>query len=875
MGWFRRRPERDFRAEIESHLALEAEELARTGIAPADVQSAAARAFGNVGQAEERFYESQRLQWLDRLVRHVRFGVRALRLRPGFTVAAVLTLGFGIGINTAIFTLFYAVVHRPFPVYQADRVVNIYQEFHGRFSREVRGMTSLVSYPEFLDYAERRGVLEGLAVYSDDEMAWSETPSGKVRAELVSCGYFTTLGTRMALGRGFRPDECAYPGEAPVAVLSFSTWATTFGADSALVGRRVLINKQPLTVVGVAEKNFAGLGYQSTELWMPVTMHPVLAHGRDSILTRDASWLVMVGRLSPGATIDEARQMLSSVARERDERYPGRETHVLVSRGALLNFPEARTEGRLAAGLVFALGALVVIMACTNVMNLLLARGIARRREMGIRLALGASRNDLMQQLIVESLLLSGSGAVLGGLLSLNLPRLVRHIVPIAGLQVNLSPNLSVFLFILALSLLTALAFGLVPALQATRVDLVSAFKGNVMVQRNQVRPSRLRDTIVAVQVAGSAVILIVAGLFVRATIRQASVNPGYVTSSVVAFSLNLAQLGYDDTRNRSLYDQLRRQLLADPEVRAAALAERLPLLGRHSDQVELPRVQGSVASAHNVAINFVSGGYFDVLQIPLVQGRGFTDGEVPIHGERPSVVSVSMTKLFWPGDDPLGQRFTVGGESYVVTGVAANARNVSLADDQEPFAYLSVSTESSPDLRIVVRTAGETSGIERAMTTWARKLDGSLVVEAERLADRLELERKPARLTALVAGALGILALMLALVGISGVVGYGIVQRRREIAVRLALGSSQRRVTGLVIRQGARLAAIGAVAGLILAAGVSQLLRTILFGISPLDPLTYAATGGILMIAVGLAMYLPARGAAAIDPATTLRLDE
>jgi predicted permease len=878
--WKGKRSDRDFREEIESHLDLEADRQAtQRGLDPRDARYAAQRAFGNVTRAQERFYESQRWAWAERLRQHLRYAVRALRARPGFSVATIVTLAVGIGFNTAIFTAFYAVAFRDLPVRDADRLVNVYQVFGGQYGRNVHGVPSMISYPEYQAYMAaidstraHGGALTSGAVYASVDLAFDRSRTGAARGEYVSCNYFQVLGTRMTLGRGFAADECRNIGEPAVVVLSHWTWTRDLSSDSSVIGQVVRLNQIPFTVVGVAEPRFGGLTFLSSDVWLPVSMQPAVAHGGDSIVVRDWSWLTMAARLAPGGTVAAARAQLAVVARRRDALYSGRETRAFVAKGALLNFPEARAKGALAAGLIAALGALVVAMVCANIMNLLLARGIARRREMGIRLAIGASRARLIEQLLAESVLLAFIGGVLGFTLAYALPLLLPRLIPLPGLQLDLSPDGRVLAFSVIVSLVTAVAFGLVPALQTTGVDLVSATKGGMSAGKRQIRPARLRGVVVGVQVAGSALLLIIAALFIRAASRAATVDPGYATGNVVSFGFNMSQLGYSPDRMRATYDALRDRIAAVPGVESVALASPLPLLGRRSDTVEPePASAPRQASIDNVAMASVSGSYLATMQIPLIAGRAFSDAEIPqdTASDLPIVMSQSLATMLWGNNAALGKAIRMGNRRFVIIGIAADTRAVSLAATT-PFVYLPAIRDNR--LRIVARVRGSMLELERMVPRWAEELDPSLVVEGQRFSERIALELTPARLSSAVAATMGGLTMLLALVGIYGVVSYAVSQRTRDIAIRLALGATQNGVVRLMVRQGSRAVVVGLLVGIAAAVGVAQIIRGFLLGVSPLDPVAYVGMAATLLIAALAAMYAPARRAARVNPALTLR---
>ena len=867
--WRRKRSTDDFRAEIEAHLALEADDLAaQHGMSPDDAQAAARRVFGNVGAAQERFYEHGRWLWLDRWRQHVVYGVRTLRHSPAFAISVIITLGVGVGLNTAIFTAFYALTIRPLPARDPERLVNVYQQLRGTFSREVHGTPSLVSYPEYLAYANT-GAFVSATAYAELKLSVPGAASGGTRGELVTCNYFQTVGARMVLGRAFAADECARVGGEAVAVLSYDMWMRDFAADSNVVGRRVSLNAVPHTVVGVAEPRFRGLALEAARLWIPLTMQPTLAHGRDSVFLHDASWLTMVGRLAPGQSVGNARAALQVVARQRDALAPGRETQVLVASGALFNFPEVRKQGTLIIGFVLTLGALIVVIACANVMGLLLARGLQRRREVGIRLALGAGRGRLIEQLLTESALLAFAGGAVGFGMLLALPRVLARIPAVADLQVDASPDVRIFLYALAVTVFAALVFGLAPALQSTKLDLVSAFKGMTAGSGRRTRPGRLREVVIAVQVAASALLIVVATLFLRGARHAAAIDPGFTTRDVVAFSLDLPQLGYDDARARVLLDALAHRAQTVPGVQRVALAEGLPLLVDHTESIDDEDAVKTLGEHAVVHVNQVSGSYFATMGIAIVRGAAYGDTPTGSNGDGSAVVSASLARTLWGNATPLGRRIRVGGRWLQVTGVAADTRAINLGKVAEHFVYRSVDTPLY--MKILVR-GGALGASLPALQETTRSLDPTVTLQAQRIEERVALVLGPPRLAALVAGILGGLALLLGAVGVYGVVSYAASQRRREIAVRIALGATSASVVRLMCAQGGRAVIAGLIAGIVLAVAASPVLRQLLFGLAPLDPVSFGTMTSVLLLAAFAAMYGPARRAASVDPAQMLR---
>ena len=865
--------------EFSFHIEMETAENRRRGMSEPEARRAALVRFGGQQQWVEETQDAERWLWPERWAQHLRYALRAMRRQPGFSLAAILTLAVGIGFNTALFSVFYSLGFRAFDVRDGDRLVNVYHELGGGRGRHVHGFSEMISWQDFQAHgaAIRSGnsPIESAAVYASTDLTLTVDRAVAARGEYVSCEYFTTLGVRLPMGRGFTDDECARPDEPALAVLSHAAWLRHLGGDSAAIGRRVRINQTVVTVVGVAEPGFNGLTLQPTDVWVPATMQMALSRGQegDSLFAGDWSWLVMVARLAPGATIDDARAQLAVTARQRDQLFPGRQTRVVVTRGALLNFPEARDRGAMVMAAFGLLGALVVVMICANLMNLLLARGLARRREIGIRLAVGASRRRLVEQLLVEGGVLALIGGTLGFALAFLLPTLVPKLLPVP-LQLDLSPDGRVLAFTAVVSLATAIVFGLVPAWRATRVDLVSAFRGGAAGAGRDAHPSRLRGVIVAVQVAGSALLLIVAGLLVRAARHGSTIDLGYTTQGVATFELNLQMLGYSAERARTTYDALVQRLEATPGVQAVALASPLPLLGRRSGMLR-DAAAAPEAEALNPSMVTATASYFSTLQIPLVAGRAFTEAQVAgSAGEQPAVVSQSLARQLGGDASVLGRRLRMDETSVRVVGVAADAHMTQLGDATHPFIYLPAHPGRDQNLYLLVRAGASLASVERLVPQLAAALDPLIVVKMQRLSDRLALELTPARISSGVAGTMGVLTLLLALVGIYGVVSYAVAQRTRDIAVRRALGANDGSVVWLMMRHGSRSIAIGLAIGAAIAIAAAHVLRGVLLGVSPLDALSFGVAIGALLMTAGLATWIPARRASRVDPARVLRED-
>ena len=911
----RGRPDADFADEVRAHIDLETDRLVAEGMAPDEARAAAHRAFGNVGRVQERFYDARRLLWLDDVGRDLRLALRGLRRAPGFAAAALATLALGLGVNTAVFTLLYATAFRPLPVRDADRVVTVHQSLAGSFSRGVNGSPYMVSYPEYQEYRAAGPALAGLAAFAETTIPLGPAGDEHVRAQLVSCDYFRVLRVATALGRTFAPDECEREGGAPVAVVSDGFWRRALGGAPTAVGRSIVLAGRPFTVVAVAEAGFAGTTIDAAEVWVPLSMRGVIDEGRGArpeesptLATRDFSWLALVGRLAPGATPARAKAELEAAARRANERLGDRTATVSVDRGAYLTGPEAREQGSIVAIGILAVGALVVLMACANVMNLLLARAAARRREIAVRLAIGASRGRLVRQLLVESLLLALAGGALGLLIANELPRVVLAAFPGFGTRIDLSLDPRIVLYALGLTTATALVFGLAPALQATRVgpSLVLGSGSSLASSMRGLRESKLRSRLVGVQVAGSLLLLVGAALAARGVVRARTANPGYATRDILVVSVDpapgaragaaaagsasgraasgdsaarAARRAADAAHARLVLEGAERRLAALPEVESVARTAALPLVARFTTLLSVDPAAGADAGVP-VASNMVSASYFRTMGIPIVRGRAFADAEAAAD-PAPAVVSAATARL-WGGRDPLGARFRSGGRVYYVAGIAADVRSASLAELDPAFVYAPLDSDEGGHVQLVARVrapagdpravAGALARVAAAVPSALRDVDPAARATSEPLEAALARLLRPFRVTALLISALGVLAALVAVVGVYGVASYTVTRRARELAVRIALGATPAGVVRLVVRQEGGVVLVGLAAGLLLAAGAARAIRGMLFGVSAHDPLSFAGTTALVGGAALLAMWLPARRVASREPAVVLR---
>ncbi len=816
------------------------------------------------------------------LHRSLRLAARSLARRPLLTTVAALILALGIGVNSTLVALVDGLLFRPLPGLGApDGLIWVSAAWRDR--SRVGGL----SYPDYLDYRAGAGrAVTGLAVYHATPLSLGG-PSGlgtggepeRVPGQVVSGDYFAVLGVRPALGRFFLSEEDGAPGAHPVVVLGHRLWQGRFGGAPGVVGREVLINGERFTVIGVAPEGFGGteLG-AAARLWVPLAMAGTALPGaRELLADRGASWLQAVGRLAPEATVGSARAALAAVAARLEQAYPDSHRDRLVRveplRGGL--GPHQAGEVVTLAMLVTSVAGLLLLITCSNVANLLLARALARRRETGIRLALGAGRGRLVRDVLAESALLALLGGGLGLLLATWTTDLLVALLPpesFEGLAPGAAPAVLGFTF--GIVVLAAVICGVAPTLAATRTELLHALKDG---EAGGGRPSRTQRAFVVAQLALSLVLLLAAGLFLGRLRQAATAELGFDAGRVAASSFDLGLQGYGADERAALRRQLRERVEALPGVESASIATLLPLSGVMVGAAVTVDVPGGEAEEAGIAyLNSVDPAYFRTLGIPLLAGRDLTaaDGR-----QGPGVVIVSATaaRRFWPGEDPLGRRLSLdgpGGPFLEVVGVAADGRYDEATEKTPPFLYLPLAqTAFLSRTALVARTALDPAALLPALRQEIQRLDPNLpVFDATTLAgvvaQRLDKERGLGSLLT----ALGALGLALAAIGLYGVSAQLVAHRRREIGLRIALGADRGSVLGLLVRDGLRLALVGVAAGSVLSLPLLVLLGGVLHGIAPADAAAALAPILLLTAVAAGATWLSARRAAGLDPAAVLR---
>jgi predicted permease len=802
------------------------------------------------------------------LVQDVRHALRGLRRAPGIALAVLATVAAGVAAATTVFAFVDALFFRPLSgVADQSRLVNVHATASDGSSFHA------VSTPTWRDLGDGGGSFEGIAAFSSRLASLTDGRNEPRLAvlKLVSGNYFEVLGARPALGAFFGPAEDAVPGRDAVAVLGWGAWKSRFGSDPAIVGRSIAINGRPFTVVGVAPSGFSGTFLALPfDVWIPLAMAPALSGGA-SLEDRSRLWLEMVGRRKPGVTLDQARERMRVVAARHALAFPETQRGVGYDLRPVTGFEDSLRDRALPFFAVLTgLACLVLAVAGVNASGLLLARALAREKELGVRQALGASRARLSRLLLFETLLLFAAGGAGGvGLAGLTAPLLERFRLPLPiPLAFDFSPGWRVSSLALCGAVLTGLLFGAITAAAATRTGMRILRSG-----ASTERPgaARLRSLLVGTQVAASVLLLVVAGLFIRTVRRATAVDPGFDPRGLSLYGFDLSMLGYDPPRAAAFRDALLDRVAALPGVTSAAITGEVPLgPGHRSDDVALP----GAAPEDRVAVDLADVGesYFEAMRIPIKSGRAFGAGDGP--GADPvAIVNETLARRLWPGRDALGQTLVQDGRALRVVGVAGDGKSRTLWEAPRGYLYLPARQAGRLEHTLVIRSNGSREALTAALAREIRRLEPALPLSALVSArEHMGFSLLPQRVGGAIGAALGALGLGLASIGLAGLVAYSVGRRTREIGVRMSLGARPGDVLRLEMRRGIRVAAAGLLAGTAAALLAGRGIGGLLFGISAADPATFAAVLVLLAASAAAATYVPARRAARVDPIRALR---
>ncbi len=811
----------------------------------------------------------------------LRYAFRMLLKSPGFTLIAMLALGLGIGANTAIFSVFNGILWRPLPAKDPQQLVILAAK-----PRAIDFPLQL-SYPDFKDYRELKTAFSDLAGYSPSPVNFgAEGRPERAWAEMVSGNYFSMLGLEPAIGRTFAPDEGWVPGKDPLMVLSYKYWQKRFGGNPAVVGQTVQVNNHAFTIIGVAPENWRGAYYfLEPDFYLPLTTLGILDPTQtDTLDRRTATFLRVIGRLQPGVTPAQAMAAAEPLDRHLAEEFP--EAHNSTS---LLVLPElkARPEPGLTnfmstAALVFMLlVGLVLLIACANVANLILARANGRRKEFATRTALGATRGRMMRQMLTETVLLSAFGGILGlvfarwaalALMSVHIPT----DVPIRLFDMRMDWRIFGFSFLAAL--LTGMIAGLLPSLQASRTDLADTLKAGGRSGGASSGHHRFRNALVIAQVAVCMLLLACAGFFMRSLQNSAQVDMGFRVGQTLMVTMDLGLQGYTEERGQQFYKQLSERVRAIPGVRDAAIGAYIPMGYDNSLTNIYP--EGQVIDAkektETALDDEVQPQYFQAAGTPVIQGREFTEADNAT-APKVAIVNEAFAKKIWPNQNPLGKNFRIkkDGPPIQVVGVTRTGKYLFLYETPQPFVYFPLTQHYVSGASLFVQSVGDPQQLVTAVREQISQLDANLPVFGVTTMDSHVKYGKPllpARLSVMLVGAFGLLGLVLASVGVYGVVSYSVSQRTQEIGIRTALGAQRSNVLGLVLKQGMSMALIGTAVGIVLSFLLFRGLSSVLYGVKSTDFVTLGAVSALLLAVAFTASYIPALRATRVDPVVALR---
>jgi predicted permease len=896
MFWRKRKPS-DFRAEIEAHLALETERLKEQGLSEKEARKAARRAFGNVTRAEERFYESGRWLGWDHLVQDLRFGFRMLAKNPGFALVAVLTLALGIGANTAIFSLLNAVMLRELPVESPQQLVLLGTGRAGG-SMDDFASTELYSYPFYREMRQKNQVFSDVSAMLSllfTGMHGAVGGSAELEAlnvQLVSGSYFSLLGVKPILGRSFTKAEDEPAGGHPVAMVNYAWWHRRLARDPAIVGKTVTLGSTVYTIIGVTPPRFFGTSVgESPDLWIPLSMEKQVSPGWNGLDNKTFQSLYILGRLKSGVAVGQAQANVNLLARQIWQEQAG---PILTKRqqedfahaqikltSVARGLSRIRYRAAMPLQILMAVVGLVLLIACANIANLLLARATTREREIAVRMSLGASRVRLIRQMLTENLLLALSGGAVGIGLAWWAGNGLLAMIPhgAESLPLDVAPDARVLGFTLIVSLATALLCGIAPALRATRIALSSSLKegrGAVSVASR----TPLAKGLIVAQVALSLTLLIGAGLFLRTLVNLSNVDTGFNKENVLRFGIDPPSVGYkEDLRLVSLYQQIEQRVSALPGVRAAAISFFTFDEGEWTDPVSVigrtPTPEDDMAATHNV----VGPSYFATMGIPLLLGRAFGPQDT---GASPKVAVINETFARWyfPGGSPIGRHFGIGGDpthsnDLEVVGVVKDAKYQSLRERPFPAAYYPYTQRVQYLNGFEVRYSGKPDAIIPEVRQAIGQVDRSLpVVYQGTMVEQVNRSMAGQTLIARLSTFFGLLAAFLASIGIYGLMSYAVTRRTNEIGIRMALGAEGSGVLWMVMRESLMLVAMGVAIGIPAALAAGRLVSSVLYGTKATDPITITASALVMIAVAALAGYLPARRAAKVDPMVALRYE-
>jgi predicted permease len=816
-------------------------------------------------------------------IQDLRYGIRMLLKSPGTSIVAVLALALGIGANTAIFSGVSAFLFRPLPVPEPDQLVRQFE------ITDDRGATDDLSYPDFVDYRDQNTVFEGIVAESIIQAAISDQKQNDVIwGQVVSGNYFDVLRVNPVLGRTFAPDEDRSPGAVAVVVISHSLWQRRFASDPNIVSKTVELNGRTYNVIGVAPPSFKGTKFGlSLDFWAPMMMVEELNRSPKLLSERDSQWMNVFARLKPGVSLPQAAAAMSAIAQRLNLTYPKERagtTRVMLKTEQDGRWGDATVVMKSAGAIAMTIVGLILLIACANVANLLLARAASRRKEIGVRLALGASRTRIIRQLLTEGLLLSVLGGGLGLLLAFWVTALMQGFIPV--LPYNLVDNFfaidaRALWFTLLVSLLTGIVFGLAPAWQASKPQIVAVLKGGQDVsEKGKQRRLTLRNSLVVAQVALSLLVLICGGLFIRSFRNAQKTDPGFTTKGILLVSLNPQFVGYDDEKTRTFFRQVIERATSVPGVSGASAARLIPLGDSSNSNGPILKEGERLApgsAGRNIMNNVVCAGYFKTLEVPLLAGRDFEERDRK-GAQRVVIINERMAQTLWPGEDAVGKRIFIGAESQdpiEVVGVVGTGKYRSLAEDPKPYFYFPMTQRAAGGMTLMIRTTNDPRSLVSSIRAEVKAIDPRLPLSSVKtMTEHMTWALWGPNMAATLALAFGMVALLLSAVGLYSVMAYIVAQRTREVGIRMALGARRVDVLKLITKQGIHLALVGVAIGFVLSVGLARALSSMLIGVSAYDATTFVVVPLLLAAVALIACLVPARRATKVDPLVALRYE-
>ena len=863
--------------ELRFHFDQVVDRYVQTGMSAGEAKRKARLEYRGVDQVKEDCRDARGVRLLEDLWQDMLYAIRGFRQNPGFTATAALTLAVGIAVNTATFSALYALVFRPLPVRDPAGLRNIYLHADGEGPRSQINGRYFMSYAEF-NHLRSNARTADLAGVAEERMSWKNAAGGSVHAQLVTDNLLPMLGARPVLGRLFARDEVSRPGDTAVVVLGNHLWHKYFGADPHVVGKTMLLNRTPFTVIGVADEATQGPLILIPDLWIPYTMAEVARPGDAFIDNPQVGWIEVFARARSGFGDAAMRAELTVLAQQALGKWsPKKTATITVAAASFLNSPDQLQQGAPVMAILFLAVGLVLMVACSNVANMLLARGLARQREVAIRLSIGAGRGRILRQLLVESLLLSLIGGAAGLLLAQVAGRLILAMVPASEVgphQVSLSPDPSILLYTLAISLATGLIFGLMPAMQTLRVDLTPSLKLEGAELSAGARRSFLRNGLVALQVAVCLLLVVNAMLLLRGLQNALHLDLGQSTRNSLIASFDLRQQQYKAEQAVAFHTSLFDAVSQLPGVKSASTVLLDPFVSQWIAEARLVDAKGDPGRPFLINADEVGADYFTTVKIPLLAGRVFNQGDLR-SAAKVVVIDEQLASACFQGRNPIGKRLRIGetpDDDFEIVGVVAKAMNPVLAADAGPMVYQPTSLKSVSDTKLLVRYAGPLAAGKRELEAAVAAIDPNVTVRVKPVEENFKMAVMPVRMGAIFASSLGSLALLLACTGVYSLVSFSVHRRRREMGIRMALGAHPFAVLRMIVWQGMKPVLIGASVGLALGAAAGQLIRAMLYGVSSFDPVSFGSTAALLAAVGILAALLPARAVLRIDPAITLR---